>query len=90
MEAQGEISRRKNERLVGTTLKVLIDSVGGGSAVGRTEKDAPEVDNEVVIENAAGLSSGRFYDVRIVDAEEYDLFGAVSNGSQTGPVKHEA
>src|SRR2546427_7641523 len=30
------------------------------SAVGRTEKDAPEVDNEVVIENAPGLSSGRF------------------------------
>jgi len=90
MEAQSEISRRKNERLVGTTLKVLIDSVDpAGGSVGRSERDAPEVDNEVVLENAPGLSSGRFYDVRIVDAEEYDLFGVVSNGSGTAPIEHE-
>ena len=88
MEAQGEISRRKNVQLVGTTVKVIIDSVDSDSAVGRTEKDAPEVDNEVVIENAPGLSSGRFCDARIVDAEEYDLFGAVSSGSGTAPIEH--
>jgi ribosomal protein S12 methylthiotransferase len=95
MEAQSENSRRKNERLVGTNLKVLIDSVDpacgteDGSAVGRTERDAPEVDNEVVVENAAGLLPGQFCDVKIVDAEEYDLFGVTINGSGSRPVDHE-
>ena len=79
MEAQREISRERNERLVGRTLKVLIDSAEGGTATGRTEWDAPEVDNEVTVEDAAGFSAGEFYDVTIVGSEAYDLF-AVPGG----------
>ena len=79
MEAQREISRERNERLVGRTLKVLIDSAEGGTAAGRTEWDAPEVDNEVIVEDAAGFSAGEFYDVTIVGSEAYDLF-AVPGG----------
>jgi ribosomal protein S12 methylthiotransferase len=79
MEAQRELSRQRNDRLVGKTLKVLIDSAGGGTATGRSEWDAPEVDNEVIVQEAAGLSEGEFYDVTVVDADSYDLF-AVRDG----------
>src|ERR1051326_3521349 len=83
MEAQREISRERNERLVGRTLKVLIDSAEGGTAAGRTEWDAPEVDNEVIVEDAAGFSAGEFYDVTIVGSEAYDLV-AVPGGKEIG------
>ena len=75
MEAQQEIAFRKNQRALGTTMTVLIDSTENGAAVGRTAQDAPEVDNEVTIESAAGLIVGNFYPITIVEAEEYDLFG---------------
>jgi ribosomal protein S12 methylthiotransferase len=75
MQAQAEISLRKNRAKIGTTVDVLIDAMEGGVAIGRTEHDAPEVDNEVTIHAAEGLSVGQMCPVTIVDAEEYDLFG---------------
>jgi ribosomal protein S12 methylthiotransferase len=80
MEMQMDISTEKNAAKVGKTLKVLIDRVEGNYFVGRTEADSPEVDNEVLI-NAEDhyLRIGDFYDVSIVDAMEYDLFGEVAN-----------
>ncbi|MGB0431318.1 MAG: 30S ribosomal protein S12 methylthiotransferase RimO [Bacteroidia bacterium] len=78
MEIQMDISTEKNAAKVGKTLKVLIDRVEGNYFVGRTEADSPEVDNEVLI-NAEDhyLRIGDFYNVNIVDAMEYDLFGEV-------------
>ncbi len=74
METQKKISRGKNDRFVGTAQRVLIDGKEGETAFGRTERDAPEVDNEVTIHSANSLSVGSFYNVTIVDADEYDLF----------------
>ena len=74
MEAQREISRCRNEGLVGTSLKIMIDTAGADAAVGRSEWDAPEVDNEVIVQEADGLSAGCFSSVTIVDADAYDLF----------------
>jgi ribosomal protein S12 methylthiotransferase len=74
MNLQREISARRNQGLVDRTLRVLIDATSGGTATGRTEFDAPEVDNEVTVHGADGLRAGHFYDVKIVDAEPYDLF----------------
>jgi ribosomal protein S12 methylthiotransferase len=78
MDIQREISLQKNLQKIGKTFKVLIDRHEGNYYVGRTEFDSPEVDNEVLIE--AGdkyLRTGDFYQVRIKDAMEYDLFGEV-------------
>jgi ribosomal protein S12 methylthiotransferase len=83
MEAQREISYRKNQRLVGTTVNVLVDASESGAAVGRTAHDAPEVDNEVTIHSAAGVSVGSFLPVTIVEAEEYDLFGIPASSAGT-------
>lgn len=76
MEIQKEISTKKNERLIGTTAKVIIDSKEGDFYIGRTERDAPEVDGEVLINSLDNtLKVGNFYDIEIDDSNEYDLFG---------------
>ncbi len=43
--------------------------------IGRTEFDSPEVDCEVLIPVTEGLTIGKFYNVDIVDSDEYDLYG---------------
>ncbi|HCV42466.1 MAG TPA: hypothetical protein DGH68_03210 [Bacteroidetes bacterium] len=77
MQAQQAISEGKNQQLINTTQRVIIDRIDGGVYVGRTERDAPEIDNEVFVHSAGGLSIGSFVDVDIDDATEYDLFGTV-------------
>jgi ribosomal protein S12 methylthiotransferase len=80
MELQSGISHEKNLSKVGRTLKVLVDRVESGFYVGRSEYDSPEVDNEVWItmDDDHYLSVGDFVDVKITDAEPYDLFGVVA------------
>ncbi len=74
MAIQMEISREKNEALIGTSHKVLIDRVEGDYFIGRTEYDSPDVDNEVLIK-AEYLRIGEFVNVEILDATDYDLYG---------------
>lgn len=78
MDIQKDISLSINETFVGKTLKVLIDSIEGEYFVGRSYRDAPEVDGEILIskENKK-IKIGNFYDVVINDFDEYDLFGEV-------------
>lgn len=80
MNIQSEISANKNEALVGTTMKTIIDRIEGEFYIGRTERDAPEVDGEVLIpvENN-NLEVGAFYNVEINDFNEYDLFGNITS-----------
>ncbi|MBZ0182821.1 MAG: 30S ribosomal protein S12 methylthiotransferase RimO [Melioribacteraceae bacterium] len=76
MEIQKEISLRKNEEMIGKKIKVIIDSEDGEFYIGRSERDAPEVDGEVLIEKSdKKLTIGNFYNVEIYDCNEYDLFG---------------
>ncbi len=79
MEIQKEISLKKNQQLIGKKINVLIDDIEGEYFVGRTERDAPEVDGEVLIkaENQL-LKIGTFYRVEIFDCNEYDLYGKLS------------
>lgn len=85
MAVQEEISKEKNLLLTGSIQRVLVDRIENGMAWGRTMWDAPEVDNEVVIDAAskqfdiASLSTGSFYNVEITDAEAFDLFGTVNS-----------
>lgn len=76
MEIQQQISREINEAKVGKIFKTIIDRKEGDFWIGRTEYDSPEVDNEIVIEKG-NLSVGDFYQVKIVRAEEFDLYGEV-------------
>lgn len=76
MEIQKTISEEKNRTFVGKTLKVLIDRTEGDYFIARSERDAPDVDGEVLIERKSNsLLIGEFYDVEIYDFNEYDLYG---------------
>ncbi len=75
MEAQQEISLERNRLLVGTRQKVIIDGREGNLFTGRTERDAPEIDNEVLINADNELCAGSFHQVDIVGASHYDIYG---------------
>ena len=77
MKLQQEISLGINREKIGKVYRVLIDRAEGSSYVGRTEYDSPEVDNEVIVTADKKLHAGSFYDVKITDAEEFDLLGVV-------------
>ena len=78
MEIQEDISFRKNQEKIGKSFKVLFDRKEGNYFVGRTEGDSPEVDNEVLLPADQYFARvGDFAQVRIVDAAEFDLFGAL-------------
>ena len=80
MELQQGISLELNERKVGTSMKVLIDRLEGGTYFGRTEFDSPEVDNEVLIDTREYLRVGDFVQAHITAATEFDLTASVQAG----------
>ncbi|MEI7907798.1 MAG: TRAM domain-containing protein, partial [Bacteroidota bacterium] len=77
MEVQRAISLEKNESRIGKKTRAVIERIEEGNFVGRTEWDAPEVDNEVFIPKNAKVRVGDFVDITITDATEYDLYGAI-------------
>lgn len=78
MALQQEISADLSQAKVGQELKVIIDRKEGDYYIGRTQFDSPEVDPEVLIKtNGKRLFSGRFYRVRITNADDFDLFGEI-------------
>ena len=79
MALQQEISLEINQNKVGKTFKVLIDREESDYYIGRTEHDAPEVDNEVLIDKQTPLKAGDFAKVVITAAEEFDLYGTASS-----------
>ena len=80
MRIQQHISEELEAEKVGKTMKVVIDRREGDYYIGRTEFCSPEVDPEVLIPVAGGkLTIGEFYDVRITDSEEFDLYGTIFN-----------
>ena len=78
MALQQEISSEIAASKVGKVFKVIIDRKEGDYYVGRTEFSSPEVDPEVIIPVAEkDLRTGNFYNVKITDSEEFDLYGTV-------------
>ncbi|HLN19480.1 MAG TPA: 30S ribosomal protein S12 methylthiotransferase RimO [Bacteroidales bacterium] len=75
MSVQQEISLENNLSKKGKILKVLIDNREGDYYTGRTEHDSPEVDQEVLIPASYEIIPGSFYNIRITDATEFDLYG---------------
>lgn len=77
MLTQQKISLKKNMAKVGKTLKVIVDGREKTNWYGRTEHDAPDVDNLVYFKSDTKLTPGDFVNVKIMRAEEYDLHGKV-------------
>lgn len=74
MELQERISLQKNLEFVGQTLDVIIEGTGDGLSVGRSYRDAPEIDGTVIVENE--LAVGEIAPVRITGAMAHDLTGS--------------
>ena len=75
MRVQQTISAEIEAEKVGTIQRVIIDRIEGDYYIGRTEFCSPEVDPEVLIPvHERKLEIGEFYNVRITDSEEFDLY----------------
>ncbi|MFA5118898.1 MAG: 30S ribosomal protein S12 methylthiotransferase RimO [Candidatus Omnitrophota bacterium] len=83
MSLQQEISRENNSRFMGQEMAVLIDEKEEGHYLGRSQKDAPEVDGLIYVhphaDNKRVLAPGDIVNVRIQDTLEYDLVGTLLN-----------
>jgi ribosomal protein S12 methylthiotransferase len=92
MALQAEISAEKLQRKVGSVRQVLVDHLEGELAIGRSMADAPEIDGLVQIQDghAMGLKPGQFVEVRILGADEHDLFGLVGDDDGFGPNDEQA
>tara|TARA_B100000959_G_scaffold134090_1_gene140514 strand:- start:3079 stop:4377 length:1299 start_codon:yes stop_codon:yes gene_type:complete len=75
LEIQHDISLDKNEQFIGRTIRVVIDKSGEEVSVGRSEFDSPEIDNIVHIKGHA--ETGTYHQVKIVEANEYELIGEI-------------
>ena len=76
MELQRRIAGELNRERVGKQMRVIVDGRQGDFYVARSEYDSPEVDQEILIPaDEKRLFKGRFYEVKITDAEDYDLYG---------------
>jgi ribosomal protein S12 methylthiotransferase len=81
MALSARISAQKLAAKVGSVIDVLIDTVDAetGGASGRSKADAPEIDGEVHLRDAGGLTPGDIVQARIEDSDEHDLYGVPVN-----------
>ena len=77
MAIQQGIATEVSDAYVGRVLKVVIDRKENQYFIGRTEYDSPEVDCEVLIEED-GLQVGKYYNVRVDSADEFDLYASIA------------
>ncbi|RYY15259.1 MAG: 30S ribosomal protein S12 methylthiotransferase RimO, partial [Alphaproteobacteria bacterium] len=75
MAKTAAISAAKLAAKIGRTLPVIIDEVVDEGATGRSQADAPEIDGQVFLRDAAHLAVGDIVPVAIEDADEHDLYG---------------
>ncbi len=90
MELQQGISLKKNQQFIGRTLDILVEGHGEGEdedgsptgdalSLGRSYRDAPEIDGYVIVEGA--LPVGEIVPVRVTGATTYDLIASVDTGA---------
>ena len=80
MELQEEVIIDANERMIGRELYCMIEGQvsGENTYVGRTYRDAPDIDGYIFIDTDETLMSGDFVKVRVTGAYEYDLIGEIA------------
>lgn len=74
LDVQRENSLEANKNSIGKNFRVLVDREEEDYFIGRTYKDAPEIDQEVYINKDQNIKIGNFSEVKIYDSEEFDLF----------------
>ncbi len=78
MAVQQEISAEIEAEKIGSTMKVIIDRKENDYFIGRSEFCSPEVDPEILIQGGQkAVQIGSFYQVKITDTEEFDLYGEI-------------
>ena len=82
MALQQTISLERNQSLVGRSMDVLIEGQGDGISIGRSYRDAPEIDGLVIIEG--DIPVGDLVTARISGAMAYDLTAVIEGGKHTG------
>ena len=80
MQLQAEISHNRLQAKIGSVQQVLVDGVDSNGAIARSFADAPEIDGQVYVQDGQHLKVGDRVDVKITDADEYDLSGFLSKG----------
>ena len=74
MEVQEDISAELLAARIGRKITVLVDEVDEEGAIARSSADAPEIDGLVFVDGGSGAGPGDFLKVRVVDADEHDLY----------------
>ncbi|KAB2924285.1 MAG: 30S ribosomal protein S12 methylthiotransferase RimO [Bacteroidetes bacterium] len=78
MEVQRSISLERNEERIGRRTRAVVERTEGEHLVGRTEWDAPEVDNEIfIVPSGRPVRIGDFVELTVTDATEFDLYGDI-------------
>lgn len=80
MSLQSSINKELNERRIGKTYSVLVEGIEDGIYFGRSYMEAPEIDGRVYVEGM-DLKIGEFYNVKITQAAEYDVYGVKTDES---------
>ena len=78
MRIQQDISSEISQDKVGKSFKTMIDRLEGDYYIGRTEFDSPEVDPEVLIKADTELALGEFVNVKVTEADAFDLYGTIT------------
>jgi ribosomal protein S12 methylthiotransferase len=78
MQLQAEISRNRLQAKIGSVQQVLVDAVDDGVAIARSSADAPEIDGLVYVQDGQDLHAGDMLDVKITDADDYDLTARIN------------
>ncbi|MBL4890652.1 MAG: 30S ribosomal protein S12 methylthiotransferase RimO [Rhizobiaceae bacterium] len=79
MAVQQEISSNKLQAKIGQVVEVLVDEANAEQIVARSAADAPEIDGNVFIQPNRDVEAGDFIQVKIDDADEYDLYGTLAS-----------
>ena len=76
MEVQSQISWELNQEKISRVFKCIFDRKEGNYFYGRTEFDSPDVDNDVLVDATKHyVQIGKFVNIKIVDAGDFDLYG---------------
>lgn len=75
MRVQARISKKRNKKMVGNTLNIMIERRVRGGFVGRSPMDAPDIDGSVFVKTSKSLKPGQIARIRITGAKTYDLIG---------------
>jgi len=79
MAAQQKISTKKLQAKIGKVVEVLVDEANTEQIVARSAADAPEIDGNVFIQPNSDIEAGDIIQVKIEDADEYDLYGTFAS-----------